>query len=99
MSLVLGTLFDSQIISLIDRNSDVLVNYKKVTKMSNGVVITDQNLDGAVYIKKDGSYYERQFEGSINPAWYGELTEKSINKALRIASVLVAQLKYTNKLV
>ena len=96
MSLVLGTLFDSQIISLIDRNSDVLVNYKKVTKMSNGVVITDQNLDGAVYIKKDGSYYERQFEGSINPAWYGELTEKSINKALRIASVLGKDVELMN---
>ncbi len=96
MSLFLGTLFNSQTISLIDSYSGTLVNYKKVTKMSSGTVITDQNMDGAVYRKKDGYYYERQFEGSINPAWYGELTEKSINKALRIASIIGKDVELMN---
>ncbi|MEN5133215.1 hypothetical protein [Elizabethkingia anophelis] len=96
MSLLLGTLFYCQTISLIDSYTGVLVNYKKVTTMSSGTVITDQNMDGAVYRKKDGYYYERQFEGSVNPAWYGELTEKSINKALRIASIIGKDVELMN---
>lgn len=86
----------NDIIQRIDKASGTAVNYREVTQWYDGSTIKDEHCDGVIFRKKGTKFYKRQFEGAINPAWYGELTEKSINKALQIASILGKDVELMN---
>ncbi|OPC25372.1 hypothetical protein BAX95_00220 [Elizabethkingia meningoseptica] len=58
MSLLLGTLFYTQTVHLVDSNTGALVSYDKVTKYYDGTNMTMDKVDGYVYRKKGDSYYK-----------------------------------------
>lgn len=55
----------------IDSVTGENVNYKKTTTWHDGTVMTDEKVDGTIYVKISNSYYRRQFTGSIQIKWFG----------------------------
>ena len=61
----------SDIIKRVDINTGEDVNYREVTKWEDGSPMSDEKVDGVIYVKKVKKYYKRQYESSINVKWFG----------------------------
>ena len=78
----------NDIIKFIDINTGENVNYREITTWHDGSAMTDAKVDGVIFKKINNKFYQRKIENSINPFWWGEKTEESINNAINWASRL-----------
>ncbi|HCN49730.1 MAG TPA: hypothetical protein DIT10_11670 [Chryseobacterium sp.] len=69
------------VVTLIDSSTKELVNFKKVT---SGTPV----VDGIMYLKKDGVFFERDYNGVINPEWFGPgKTHIELEAAIKAAQI------------
>ena len=69
------------IVTLIDSSTKELANFKKVT---SGTPVAD----GIMYLQKDGVLFERDYNGVINPEWFGPgKTHIELKAAIKAAQV------------
>lgn len=75
----------AQLVTLIDSKTKESVNFEKVTHNKIGLPITDLDVDGIIYAKKDGNYYKRVMpDNKINVQWFGKDSD-AIQKAINVS--------------
>ena len=73
------------IIKRVDKNTGENVNYRETTTWHDGSAMTDAKVDGAIYIKRNGKFYKRQFENEVvNVRWFGAIGDGTTDDTLVI---------------
>lgn len=78
-TVLLAQLYLAQTINLVDKYTKETFVYNPVDQWEDGRKMTDAKIDGVIYIKKDGKYYRRYYNGALNAGWFGALPNDSID--------------------
>ncbi len=60
-----------QPVKIFDKKTNTEVLYKDALKWQDGSVMNDAKVDGVIFIKQNGKYYQRDINESINVKWFG----------------------------
>ncbi len=68
-----------QNISILDENTSEKFNFQAVEFWHDGSKMNDDKIDNVIYLKNNGLYYKRIFQGKVNVKWFGAKGDNKTN--------------------
>ncbi|MBB6498942.1 right-handed parallel beta-helix repeat-containing protein [Pedobacter cryoconitis] len=84
---------DNKLLNVLDPYTEKYMTYSKVYDLPDGSPLTDKDIDGIVYIKKNDAYFMLDHDGSdIDVARYGALADGVFDNAAAFEAAATAAL-------
>ncbi|MGC4130506.1 MAG: glycosyl hydrolase family 28-related protein [Bergeyella sp.] len=87
--IIISALFSAQdIIQMQDQYTGNSISYQSVSVWKDKSAMSDNKADGVIYIKKNGKYYKRLYDGKINVKWFGAVGNGNKNDTEAVQKAL-----------